>query len=91
MKKENTWIRPLLVIIVISGLSALAVLNRTDAETKQLVSNNQMLEKKIDSLTTEIFILNSEIGRHEITREEILSKYPKIKAEYENYYEHQTE
>lgn len=91
MKKDNTWIRPLLVIILISGLSALAVLNRTDAEIKLLQSSNQTLKNSVDSLEMEIFILNVEIGRHEITREEILSKYPNVKKEYENYYEHQTE
>lgn len=55
--------------------------------TKQIDS----LSNVSDSLHDELFNSNVEVGRHEITREEILSKYPKVKKEYEEYYEHQTE
>ena len=60
-------------------------------ETKQLVSKNQKLQNECDSLRDELFIEKVNAGRHEITIEEILSKYPNIKKEYEEYYEHQTE
>lgn len=44
-----------------------------------------------DSLRDELFIEKVDAGRHEVTREEVLNKYPKIKKEYESFYEHQTE
>lgn len=44
-----------------------------------------------DSLRNEVFNERVESGRHEITREEVLNKYPKIKKEYNLFYEHQTE
>jgi hypothetical protein len=44
-----------------------------------------------DSLRNELFNERVESGRHEITREEVLSKYPNIKKEYESFYNHQTE
>ena len=91
MKKENTWIKPLIVIIVMSVLSGLVVLNRTDLETKRLVLKTQQLQNDCDSLRDELFNEKVDAGRHELTRDEILSKYPKVKKEYEEYYEHQTE
>jgi hypothetical protein len=30
-------------------------------------------------------------GRHEVTREEILTKYPKVAKEYDEFYSHNTE
>lgn len=44
-----------------------------------------------DSLRDELFIERVDAGRHEITREEILGKYPKIAKEYDEFYSHQTE
>lgn len=44
-----------------------------------------------DSLRNELFNERVDAGRHEVTREEILNKYPKIKQEYNSFYEHQTE
>ena len=44
-----------------------------------------------DSLRDELFIERVDAGRHELTREDILNKYPKVKKEYEDYYSHQTE
>jgi hypothetical protein len=44
-----------------------------------------------DSLRDELFIERVDAGRHEISREEILNKYPKVKKEYEDFYSHQTE
>lgn len=45
----------------------------------------------IDSIRDELFIERVESGRHELTRDEIFAKYPKIKKEYEEFYNHQTE
>ncbi len=44
-----------------------------------------------DSLRDELFIERVDAGRHEITREEILGKYPKIAKEYDEFYSHNTE
>lgn len=49
------------------------------------------LERANDSLTNELFLERIDAGRHEITREEILGKYPKIAKEYDDFYTHQTE
>lgn len=49
------------------------------------------ISKSLDSLTNEVFIRELEIGRHEVTREEILSKYPKVKEEYNLFYIQKTE
>jgi hypothetical protein len=49
------------------------------------------LQSTIDSLHDADFNNKSEIGRHELTREEILNKYPKVLKEYNAYYEHETE
>jgi len=91
MEKKNTWIRPLLVMVVITGLSVLVTLNRTEVKTNQLVLENETLKNRVDSLDMEIFILNAEIGRHEITRDYFFGKHPKLQLEYENFLNHETE
>jgi len=55
-----------------------------DIEKAQIINER-------DSLRDELFIERVDAGRHEITREEILNKYPKVKKEYEDFYSHQTE
>lgn len=54
------------------------------------IEKEQIMNER-DSLRDELFIERVDAGRHEITREEILNKYPKVKKEYEDYYSHQTE
>jgi len=49
------------------------------------------LQTLSDSLRDEQFMLNVEIGRHEITREEMFTKFPNLEKQYNAYYEHQTE
>lgn len=53
--------------------------------------DNQMLKNKVDSLHDELFILNVELGRHELTRDYFFGKHPKLQLEYENYLHHETE
>jgi hypothetical protein len=55
--------------------------------TKQIDS----LSKVTDSLNDELFNEKTDAGRHELTRDEIFHKYPKIGEEYEKYYQHETE
>jgi hypothetical protein len=44
-----------------------------------------------DSLNSEIFILQTEIGRHELTRDAIFTKHPKVGEEYSKYFNEETE
>jgi hypothetical protein len=59
-----------------------------DAKITHLIDS---LEIENDSLTNLLFIERVDAGRHEITREEILGKYPKVAKEYDDFYTHQTE
>ena len=49
------------------------------------------IESERDSLREELFMERVDAGRHEVAREEILGKYPKIAKEYDEFYSHQTE
>ena len=49
------------------------------------------LEIERDSLRDELFMERLDAGRHEVTREEIFTKYPKVGKEYDEFYSHQTE
>jgi hypothetical protein len=51
----------------------------------------EQLREQVDSLRDELFIEKVDAGRHELTREEIFGKYPKVAKEYDEYYSHQTE
>jgi hypothetical protein len=44
-----------------------------------------------DSLRNELFIERIDAGKHEVTRDEVLGKHPKVKKEYNNFYNYQTE
>ena len=44
-----------------------------------------------DSLTTDNIMMDMELHRHEMTREEIFLKYPKVGEEYEYFLGHYTE
>ena len=44
-----------------------------------------------DSLRDEQFNSSVEIGRHELTREEMFTRFPNLEKEYNAYYEHETE
>ena len=44
-----------------------------------------------DSLNSEIFILQTEIGRHELSREVIFTKHPTLGKEYYRFYNEETE
>jgi hypothetical protein len=44
-----------------------------------------------DSLNSEIFILQTEIGRHELSRDVIFTKHPTLGKEYYRFYNEETE
>ena len=73
--------------MVLSVLTLLwsTVMWSNSIETVKLQSNT------IDSLHDELFILNVELGRHELTRDYFFGKHPKLQLEYENYLHHETE
>lgn len=54
------------------------------------IEKSRIITQK-DSLYDELFNEKVVSGRHELTRDEILNKYPEIKKEYEEFYNHQTE
>ena len=89
------------VIITLSFIALLVnYLKLKDEFDKYKTENNfiqggdiekDQLTNRADSLYDELFIEKVDAGRHELTRDEILIKYPKVKKEYEDYYNHQTE
>jgi hypothetical protein len=54
------------------------------------IEKEQIMNER-DSLRDELFIERVDAGRHALTREDILNKYPKVKKEYNNFYNYQTE
>lgn len=87
MKTEAT-IRGLLALSLIT----LSIVSFFFVESQRKFDEYKITtEKEIDELIQTQFSLNIEIGRHELTREYVLSKYPNVKKEYENHYEHKTE
>ncbi len=82
----------------ILSISTVGLLFYTLFDLKQQVKQIPKLKQELnsvtylkDSLHDELFIIRVEAGRHEITRDEILRKYPKIYEEYNSYLETQTE
>lgn len=82
----------------ILSIATIGMLFYTLFDLKEQVKQIPQLQKELDtvmyqrdSLHDEAFILNVELGRHEVTREEVLSKYPKIYEEYNSYLHTQTE
>jgi hypothetical protein len=59
-----------------------------DKEITHLIDS---LERDADSLNSEIFILQTEIGRHELSREVIFTKHPTLGKEYYRFYNEETE
>lgn len=91
---DNMSEKSLRILIVIFSLSFLytAVMRYNEnINSNQQKIEIQKLTKEVDSLHDELFIEKVESGRHEITREEILSKYPKVAKEYDEFYSHKTE
>jgi hypothetical protein len=89
--KNETILRGSLVLTILVSLWMMVMWNNDI-----IVINNQ--KNKIDSLTfvkdslqAEIFILKVELGRHELTREEMFYRHKGLEKEYNNYIEHETE
>jgi hypothetical protein len=89
--KNETILRGCLVLTILVSLWMMVMWNNDI-----IVINNQ--KNKIDNLTfdrdslqAEIFILKVELGRHELTREEMFSRHKELEKEYNEYIEHETE
>ena len=85
------------VIVSISKLfDKIHELEKTNEELLKCKTDSDFIQggdisKSLDSLNEELFNKELEIGKHELTREEVLSKYPKVKKEYYLFYKHKTE
>ena len=91
-KAENFWLRVGLVLVILIWLSSLSVINRTVIEQQKILTDSVSYFKlQVDSLHEENFNLNVELGRHEVTRDEIFSRHKGLEKEYNQYLEHETE
>jgi hypothetical protein len=96
MKK---YINPILSLGTAAALlGAIYFQNQQIEGLKTQAKGEAVWVKQIDSLSTErdsimdlLFMERIDAGRHEITRDEILKKYPKVEKEYEAFYSHETE
>lgn len=82
----------------ILSISTIAMLFYTLFDLKEQVKQIPQLKQQLDSvqhtadsLQDETFMLNVELTRHEITRDEVLTKYPKVYDEYNTFLFTQTE
>ena len=82
----------------ILSISTIGLLFYTLFDLKEQVKQIEPLKQQLkqmehirDSLHDDLFNAKVELGRHEITREEVLGKYKKIYDEYNTYLYSQTE
>jgi len=82
----------------ILSIATIGMLFYTLFDLKEQVKQIPKLQKELksvmyikDSLHDENFILHIEMSRHEITRDEVLTKYPKVYDEYNTFLYTQTE
>jgi len=77
----------------LKGTLVLSILTLLWATTMWSNSNITVKSQQnvIDSLQMELFVIQVEVGRHELTREAILKPNKSINKQYEEYYNHETE
>jgi hypothetical protein len=94
MKNEN-WLKTLLVFLSLTSFILTFLLYNTNTRYNKFETTYKLetdsLQATTDSLREENFILNVEIMRHEMSREGVLGKYPKVNSEYQKFYGHETE
>ena len=94
MKNEN-WSRTLLFFLSLTSFILTFLLYKTNTRHNKFVTTYKLetdsLQILTDSLREVNFILNIELGRHEVSREEVLGKYPKVNKEYQKFYKYETE
>lgn len=82
----------LLVIVHITGIFLWFTNERNHRiKLEQLETEKSKQLDESYFLYDQLFIEKNENGRHEITREQIFSKYPKVGKEYYDFYNQETE
>ena len=87
----ETKLRGGLVLLTLTSLWLIVMWNNSIITVKEQKNTIDNLTKVTDSLHDELFNAQVEIGRHEITREEILKPNKELNKKYEKYYNHETE
>lgn len=96
MKK---YINPILSLGTAAALlGAIYFQNQQIENLKAQTKGEAVWVKQMDSVLVErdsimdlLFMERVDAGRHEITREEVLKRYPKVEKEYDAFYSHETE
>ena len=81
----------LLLINTIVQSSEKKVYQLQSVEMKLLKKESDSLKVVNDSLVSDNIIMEMELHRHEMTRDEVFLKYPKVGEEYEYFLGHYTE
>jgi hypothetical protein len=80
-----------LIMVTFAYFQKDAVYTETSIQLKHMSDSLKVTETSRDSLRDELFILQVELGRHEITREYFFNRHPQLQIEYENFINHETE
>lgn len=81
----------LLLINTIVQSSEKKVYQLQSVENKRLRKESDSLKVVNDSLVSNNIIMEMELYRHEMTRDEVFLKYPKVGEEYQYFLGHYTE
>jgi hypothetical protein len=87
----ETKLRGFLVLLILTLLWETVMWNNDIMDFKTQQKTIDSLNIKTLELQYELFNAEVEIGRHEITREEILVPHKELNKQYEEYYTNQTE
>jgi hypothetical protein len=87
----ETKLRGGIVLLTLTLLWSIVMWNNSIITVEEQKNTIVKLTKVTDSLHDELFNAQVEIGRHEITREEILKPNKELNKKYEKYYNHETE
>lgn len=81
----------LLLINTITSYDNKTKFELQSAENEKLRKESDSLKVTNDSLITDNINMEMELQRHEMTRDEVFLKYPKVGQEYEYFLGHYTE
>ena len=87
----ETKLRGFLVLLILTLLWETVMWNNDIMDIKTQQKTIDSLNIQTLELQYELFNAEVEIGRHEITREEILVPHKELNKQYEEYYSNQTE
>jgi hypothetical protein len=80
-----------LIVVTFEYFEKDRVYNEVSIQLKHTRDSLSVETALCDSLHDENFNKSVELGRHELTREEMFTKFKGLEKEYNNYLEHQTE